>query len=269
MIKFTKAVASGNDFIIVDNRSGRFVKGPSGFKGTWSDFARTVCRRRYSVGADGLLLLENSARADVRMRIFNPDGGEVEMCGNGSRCVVVYCKKGRIKIETGAGMLEAELSSKVRAKVKMTDPRDLKTGFSLKLSGADYEAHYVNTGVPHVVLFVEDIENFDVKRIGGLIRRHGDFKPDGTNANFAALIDEKTMAVRTYERGVENETFSCGTGACATAIMGSIVKGLSSPVDVRTRGGEVLKVFFHKRRDKFMDVYLEGEARIIYDGKII
>ena len=189
MIKFTKAVASGNDFVIVDNRSGRFVKGPSGFKGTWSSFARTVCQRRHSVGADGLLLLENSARADLKMRIFNPDGGEVDMCGNGSRCVVVYCKKGRIKIETGAGVLEAELSSKVRAKIKMTDPKDLKAGFKLNLSDAEREAHYINTGVPHVVLFVEDIENFDVKRIGGLIRRHGDFKPDGTNANFAAILD--------------------------------------------------------------------------------
>jgi len=164
MVKFTKVVASGNDFVIVDNRKGpgSSSQGPGV---DWSDFAKKICARKRSVGADGLLLLENSKTADVKMRIFNPDGGEVEMCGNGSRCVALYCRKQKtenreqIEIETKAGILQAEVTLKNRVKVKMTDPVDLKLNFKINLNGKEYEVLFINTGVPLVVYFTDDIDN--------------------------------------------------------------------------------------------------------------
>jgi len=262
MIKFAKLVASGNDFVLVDCRKKCAL--PSDMAG----FAKTVCSRKTGVGADGLLLLERSKKADVKMRIFNPDGGEVDMCGNGSRCAVLYCNKSRIKIETGAGMLEAELTSGNKIKVKMTDPKDLKTDFSLNLDGKSYKVHFVNTGVPHVVSLAEDIDNFDVKKIGSLIRYHDNFKPAGTNADFVKFEGSGKIVIRTYERGVEDETLACGTGACASAIIVSLLKSMPSPVSVKTRSGDVLKVYFDKDGDSFKNVYLEGEANLVYEGGI-
>lgn len=272
MVKFTKVVASGNDFVIVDNRKGLGARGQGpgaevrGSGVDWSDFAKKICVRRTNVGADGLLLLENSKTADVKMRVFNPDGGEVEMCGNGSRCVALYCNKKHIKIETKPGILEAELSSKNMVKVKMTDPSGLKLNFKINLKGKDYEVHFINTGVPHVVHFTDDIDNFRVKEIGRLIRYHADFQPAGTNANFARFVDKKTIALRTYERGVEDETLACGTGACASAIIAAILGKVSPAVDVETKSGEVLTVYLDKKGDIVKDVYLEGEARIVFEG---
>jgi len=262
MIKFTKLVASGNDFFLVDNRNGNLASVD------WPDLAQKACPGKGEKGADGLLVLEGSKKADVKMRIFNPDGGEVEMCGNGSRCTALYCGKPRLKIETAAGILEAEVSSGGRIKVRMTEPKDLKAGFSLSLNGKDYKAHYVNTGVPHVVHFTEDIEGLDVKKTGALIRYHDSFKPAGTNADFVKLLSGNSIAVRTYERGVEDETLACGTGACASAIIASLLKGIGSPVSVKTQSGEVLKVYFDKDGDNFKDVYLEGTARIVCEGGI-
>lgn len=261
MIEFTKAVASGNDFVIVDNRKG-------GLSLDWPSFAKKVCERKTGIGADGLLLLEGSKKADVLMRVSNPDGSEVDMCGNGARCVVLYCNKRRIKVETKAGILEAELSSKGRVKVKMTDPKDLRTNFNINLNGREHQVHYVNTGVPHIVHFTEELDDFNVKEIGSLIRYHSIFQPAGTNADFVKALDKKSLAVRTYERGVEDETLACGTGVCASVIIASSVKGVSSPIDVRTKSGEVLKVYFSKDKDSYKDVYLEGEAELVFKGGI-
>jgi len=268
MVKFTKVVASGNDFIIVDTRRSQGHQVTRSPVKDWSSFAKKVCVRRTGVGADGLLLLENSKTADVKMRIFNPDGGEVEMCGNGARCVALYCNKKNIKIETKAGTLGAELSSKGRVKVKMTDPVDLKLNFKINLNGKDYEVHFINTGVPHVVHFADDIDNFRVKEIGRLIRYHADFQPAGTNANFARFVDKKTIGLRTYERGVEDETLACGTGACASAIVAAILDEVSPAVDVETKSGEVLTIYFDKKGDVVKNVYLEGEAQIVFKGDV-
>ena len=273
---FVKAVASGNDFVIVDNRKAQKVG--------WSHFAKRVCRRKTGIGADGLLLLEDSDKADIKMRVFNPDGSEVEMCGNGARCVALYysCQLSvspsprlrrtgvscQIKIETKAGVLQAEFSSENRVKVKMTDPKDLKIGLDINLNEKNCKVHYINTGVPHVILFVEDIDDFNVKEIGNLIRYHGNFQPAGTNADFVKFLDKNSIAIRTYERGVEDETFACGTGACASAVVSSVVRGALSPIDVHARSDEVLKVYFEKDKDNVKNLYLEGEARIVYEGKI-
>lgn len=258
-LNFTKAVASGNDFIIVDNRGGQAAE--------WPSLAKKLCQRKISIGADGLLILEDSKKADVRMRIFNPDGSEAEMCGNGSRCVAYYCKTAHT-VETKAGVLEAKLQTANRVKIRMTDPTDLKMKIDINLNGRDYEIHFVNTGVPHAVYFADNLDNLDVTELGRLIRYHDAFRPAGTNADFVEVRDKKTIALRTYERGVEDETLACGTGACAAAIISSFAKGVTPPVDVYTKSGEVLKIYFDKDRDGIKNLYLEGEAEMVFEGTI-
>ncbi|PIU41785.1 MAG: diaminopimelate epimerase [Candidatus Omnitrophica bacterium CG07_land_8_20_14_0_80_42_15] len=267
-IKFTKLVASGNDFVLVDSRKNKVAKWSSGQVVKWPDFAKKVCRQKLGVSADGLLVLEDSNKADVKMRIINPDGSEVTMCGNGSRCVALYCGKRIIKIETGAGILRAELKGKNIAKVRMTDPKDLKINLSITLKGKKYHVHHINTGVPHVIMFVDNIDNFDVKGMGREIRYHKAFRPKGANADFVKFINKRSLYIRTYERGVEDETLACGTGACASAIMASLLKSAISPVSVRTKSGEVLKIYFDKEKKSVKNVCLEGEAKKVYEGKI-
>ena len=267
-IEFTKMVAAGNDFIIIDNRRKKAEKKI----GDLSKFAKKVCARRHYVGADGLLLLENSKKADVAMRIFNPDGSEVTMCGNGSRCIA-YCAakrhitKNRLLIETRAGILEA-LVSKDSARIEMMKPRDLKSRFSIDIYDETFEVDFINTGVPHVVYFVEDLENFDVQRYGKIIRYHKEFAAEGTNANFVKINDRHAISIRTYERGVEDETFACGTGAVASSIVASELHSVASPVKIKTRGGGILTIYFKKKKGEYIDVFLEGEVKLVYEGRI-
>ena len=229
-INFTKAVASGNDFIIVDNREKR-LRGRVPDFGT---FARFVCRRRYSVGADGLLVLENSKRADFKMRIFNPDGSEVTMCGNGIRCSALYAYrkkwcKASLKIETGAGIVEGEVKGK-SLRIKMTSPKQIKLEQNIGIGKTIMNIHTVNTGVPHVIHFVENIKNYPVKEMGKKIRYHKLFEPEGTNADFVEEINKSTISLRTYERGVEDETLACGTGVVASAIIAHLVNGVKQQI---------------------------------------
>ena len=272
MIKFTKAQASGNDFVIIDARDNKLADNISDF----SDFAKKVCRRRFSVGADGLLVLEDSAKGDFRMRIFNPDGSEVTMCGNGIRCSALFVSSGgsppapSMKIETGAGILEAEVRAgsqgKGGVKVKMTPPKDIRRDQSVGVGKTIMKIHTVNTGVPHAVHFVDSVKDYSVKETGSRIRHHTLFDPEGTNVDFVETIDASTVAVRTYERGVEDETLACGTGVVASAVMSHLVNGAKEPVSVITRSGETLKVYFRKEHDRFNDVYLEGSAEILFEG---
>ncbi|UCD54799.1 MAG: diaminopimelate epimerase [Candidatus Omnitrophota bacterium] len=267
-IDFTKVVASGNDFIIVDNRENKLKGKVSDF----GDFARFSSRRKYSVGADGLLVLEDSEKADFKMRIFNPDGSEVTMCGNGVRCSVLYAYQNKwcgsaVKIETGAGILEAEIKDKV-VRIKMTPPTGIKLEQNIGIGKTIINIHAVNTGVPHAIHFVENIENYPVKEIGEKIRYHRLFEPEGTNADFVKPIDKSTISLRTYERGVEDETHSCGTGVVASAIISHLVNDVEQPVNAITRSKDVLKVYFRKEHNRFHDVYLEGGARIVFEGGI-
>jgi diaminopimelate epimerase len=263
---FTKTVASGNDFIIVDNKSGELDTRDLDY----SEIARDLCRRRLSIGADGLLVLENSSKADFRMRVINPDGSEVDMCGNGARCSAFYasvCGWGEdLKIETASGMLGARVDAD-SVKIKMNDPRDLKLQINLGIGSSMMMSHYINTGVPHVVYFVDDLENYPVKEVGRKIREHALFAPEGTNANFIGNINSSTAAVRTYERGVEDETLACGTGAVASAVIMGLLNHAASPVTIRTRSGENLTVHFKASGRKVTNVYLEGAARIVCEGK--
>lgn len=267
-IDFTKAVASGNDFIILDNRKNRLGDRIPDF----SDFAKFACRRKYSVGADGLLVLENSKKVDFKMRIFNPDGSEVTMCGNGIRCSAVYAYEKKwcgssMKIETGSGMLEAGVSGE-SVKIKMTSPGNIKLDQNIGAGKTIMNIHTVNTGVPHAVHFVEDIENYPVKEMGAKVRYHKLFEPEGTNADFVKTSDKSTIFVRTYERGVEDETLACGTGVVASAIISHLVNGTKNPTNAVTKSKEVLRVYFKKEHNQFRDVYFEGKAGIVFEGGI-
>ena len=267
MIKFTKTVATGNDFVIIDNREGKL-------KGDLSGLAKRLCDRRRGAGADGLLLLEMSKDCDFKMRIFNPDGGEAEMCGNGSRCIALYARNNKIakadmRIETLAGTVDANVNRNM-VKVKLTDPKDIHWNLCLMIDECPYKVNFADTGVPHVIHFVKDIENIGVKELGSKMRYHADFSPSGANVDFVKVVDKtgSKIRVRTYERGVEDETLACGTGAVASAIIAAEADHLKSPVIVETRGKEILKVYFDMVDGNFKNVCLEGEAKLVYEGVI-
>jgi len=264
-VKFTKAVATGNDFVIIDNR-GKAVKG------SLASFAMKVCSRKQGVGADGLLVVEASQKADVMMRIFNSDGSEAEMCGNGSRCIALYAYKKKIAaskmtIDTLAGILNADVKDDI-VKVKLTDPKDIKWNMCLMINECPYKLNFVDTGVPHTIHFVDDLEKIDVKSLGSEIRYHPEFSPKGTNADFVRVSGKNSIDVRTYERGVEDETLACGTGVVASAVIAAESEKMVSPVTVRTRSGEKLKVYFELIEGEFRNVYLEGKAELVYEGEV-
>ena len=267
MMRFTKAVATGNDFIIADNRK-------KVLKNDLARLAKELCDRKYGIGADGLLLLEGSDSSDFKMRIFNPDGSEAQMCGNGSRCIALYAYKKKIAsssmdIETLAGIISASVNGN-NVKVKLTEPKDIQWNLCLMINECPYKVNFANTGVPHVIHFVKDIENISVKELGSSMRYHADFSPEGANVDFVRIADrnKKKIQVRTYERGVEDETLACGTGAVASAIIAAEAEGISSPITVETRSGEMLKVHFEMVEGDFKNVYLEGKAQLVYEGEI-
>ena len=264
-IKFTKAVATGNDFIIIDNRASSIGEDIPAF-------ARRVCDRKRSIGADGLLLIEKSGAADFRMRIFNQDGSEAQMCGNGSRCAALYAKEkkmagARMTIDTLAGTLEASVKDDT-VKVRLTDPKEIKWNLCLMIDKCPYKLSFADTGVPHVVHFVDDLDKVNVKELGSHLRYHKEFAPAGTNADFVKVLDKHSIRIRTYERGVEDETLACGTGAVASAIISAESEKMSSPITVHTRGGESLKVYFEIVDGNFRDTYLEGRAELVFEGEI-
>jgi len=263
-IPFYKMSGSGNDFIIIDNREG-ILEGIE-----LPQWVRKVCRRRISVGADGLILVQNSPKAEFQWRYFNADGSEVEMCGNGGRCVARFAFltgiSGRsLSFDTLCGVMEAEVIGE-RAKLRMGSPSNVKLDYPISIDGNEHIVSSINTGVPHVVQIVEDLEQYDVLRFGPSIRFHPVYQPDGTNANFMEVRDIHTIHIRTYERGVEDETLACGTGAVASALIGAS-KGLtSSPVSVHPKSGEVLTVYYEEKGSGFTDIFLEGDARVVYEG---
>jgi len=268
VIKFTKSVATGNNFIIIDNRD-------SVLKGDLAGIAKKLCDRFYGVGADGLLLLEKSRVSDFKMRILNSDGSEAEMCGNGSRCAALYAYAKNIapadmNIETMAGILSANVQGE-NVKVRLTDPKDIQWNLCLMIHECPYKVNLANTGVPHVIHFVDDLEAVEVKKLGLKMRYHEEFSPHGANVNFVKITDKikNKIAVRTYERGVEDETLACGTGAVASAIISAEAEKLASPVTVETRSGEVLKVYFEVHEGNFRNVYLEGKARLVFEGVLL
>jgi len=265
-INFYKMSGSGNDFIIIDNRNN--IVDENGL----TNFIAKVCRRKMAVGADGVILVENTDSADFKWRFFNSDGSVAEMCGNGARCVARFAYLNDIagsnmSFETQAGLVKAEVVEE-RAKVKMTDPLELKIDDTIELKNGLVSISSINTGVPHVVIVKDSIDDVDIVNIGREIRYHDQFSPAGTNVNFVCHIKDNTIAIRTYERGVEDETLACGTGAAAGAIVVANKMKLDSPLSVLTRSGGYLNIFFKEKEGQYYDIYLEGDARIIYKAQL-
>jgi diaminopimelate epimerase len=267
-VPFTKMSGTGNDFIIMDHRYPFLTVAEQ------PDFARKVCRRMFSVGADGLILIEKSENADFSWRFYNADGSVAEMCGNGARCAARYAfinniASPKMTFATLAGIIEAEvLDEGENVRLRMTPPSDFRLSQKIGLGGFERDVFFVNTGVPHTVIFVDD-GNVPVKEWGREVRFHPLFQPAGSNANFVRLLAGGELEVRTYERGVEDETRACGTGAVASALIAGVLGRAESPVHCITSGGESLAVLFDLKKGPGADnVFLQGPARIIYEGKL-
>jgi diaminopimelate epimerase len=265
-IPFFKMSGSGNDFIVIDNREKVVPE---------SQLNRLVigsCRRKMSVGADGVILVEPSEAVDFKWRFFNADGSLADMCGNGARCAARFAFirgiAGRqMAFETMAGIIDARVGDDA-VRIRMTEPKDLKTGVVIDVEATPLTVASINTGVPHVVMLVDDMEAVDVVGTGRLLRHHNDFAPDGTNVNFVTVSKNGKIYIRTYERGVEDETLACGTGNVAAALVLAHGHGMVSPVTLTTRSGSALTVHFKRQEGRFRDVYLEGDARVIYRGDL-
>jgi diaminopimelate epimerase len=263
---FVKMSGTGNDFVLVDNRKGA---APEDAK---APLARAVCPRRTAVGADGLILLEPSEVADVRMRIFNADGSEPEMCGNGSRCLAHFAQAlgaagDEMKIETLAGVLHAKVDGP-RVRVELTRPEEVVSRGELEFAGERREVFYTNTGVPHAAVFVDDIEGVPVREWGKALRFHEEFGDPGANADFVKILGPGKIALRTYERGVEDETLACGTGAVASALIAAWRENWPSPVAVQVRSGEELEISFLGSAPRYDAAFLEGAVAVTFRGEV-
>ncbi len=265
-IPFTKMSGSGNDFILIDHRK------PLLPEDRVKEFVQKVCRRRVSAGADGLILIEGSDKADFKWRFYNADGSEAEMCGNGGRCAARFAYlKGiagsSLKFETLAGILSGHVNGK-KVNLEMTKPYGLKLDQTISIDGVEQIFSSINTGVPHAVIFVEDLDGVDIVRIGRAIRYHSFFAPGGTNVDFVRVARGSRLSIRTYERGVEDETLACGTGAVASALIAAFKEIVKSPVTIETRGGEVLTVSFEIDAQEVKRVFFEGDVHIIYEAEM-
>lgn len=267
-IPFEKMNGTGNDFVVIDNRSDIIPLEEQ------AEFAKKVCRRMFSIGADGLILIEKSETCDFSWNFYNADGSVAEMCGNGSRCAARFAYRHKIcgpkmSFETLAGVIEAEIcEEEENVRVKMTQPFDFRLDLSMQLDDVEYPLTYVNTGVPQAVIFVKE-DDVPVKKWGRKIRFHETFEPKGTNANFVKVLEAGKIKVRSYERGVEDETMACGTGAVASAIYAAMLKGMDSPIDVVTSGGGTLTIHFDLQDGPVVEnVYMEGPARVVCSGNL-
>jgi diaminopimelate epimerase len=266
-IRFAKMSGAANDFVVIDNRGGA-VANPT------AEWVAKVCRPRYAVGADGLMLLGPSADADFTMRYFNADGSEAAMCGNGGRCIARFAvlvgaaAEGRdVKFVAPSGVYTAQVQGdRVRLELPGTGPAEL--GVKLPLAGGDRECDFINTGVPHAVCYTDQVEKEDVRALGREIRRHARFAPAGTNVNFVQVAGPHELKVRTYERGVEDETLACGTGAAAAVLCAAQRGRVESPVLALTQSGLALKVEFARTPGGFAGLAQSGEARLVYWGEL-
>lgn len=265
-IPFMKLAGTGNDFVLIDNRSGMVPVDES-----TREFVRRICARGTGLGADGLILIQNSDTATISWQFYNSDGSTAEMCGNGCRCAARFAwlreiAPRQMTIETLAGIIRAEVTTGKNVKVQLTTPRDLRHEIAVEIDGATYPVSFLNTGVPHCVYFMDDLDKVDVYNLGRSTRYHDLFQPRGTNVNFIHVTGPQSLQIRTYERGVENETLACGTGSVAAALVAGSLGMVQSPVFVNTRGGGVLKVYFTFEGGEFSEVFLEGDATVICEG---
>ncbi len=272
VIDFTKIEGAGNDFVLIDNRDSRY-------NFSYSDFAKFVCNRHRGVGADGLLVIENSDRSDFKMRYLNADGSEGGMCGNGGRCIAKYMLEASGKQTTQFEALGYIYSAELvlnNIRLLMKNPTDFRMGLLIRFENNEFKIDYVNTGAPHAVFFWEDMpqdfNNFDeieINKLGRYIRYHEFFYPVGTNVNFIKKIDRGEIQIRTYERGVEAETLSCGTGSIASAILAALRYNWLPPVKVLTRSKDSLIIDFKFNEQKITNVSIEGPVNQVFKGHLI
>jgi len=254
---FYKYQGTGNDFIMLDNRLLTFPKKDI-------QLIEQLCDRRFGIGADGLILLESHTNYDFKMVYFNSDGNESSMCGNGGRCLVAFAKQLGIieasaEFEAVDGYHYAEISTDELVSLQMKEVDNIKVHQNYS---------FLNTGSPHHVQIVSDLKTLDVKLEGSKIRYSELYGADGSNVNFVHQIDSKTFSVRTYERGVEDETLSCGTGATAVAIaMHHVGKTKSNSIDLQVEGGN-LSVQFKENNGVYSDIFLVGPATFVFEGTI-
>jgi diaminopimelate epimerase len=271
-VPFVKMQGAGNDFIVIDHAVGI----------DYSVFARKACDRHMGIGADGVMVLDGSSTGDYRMRIINADGSEAEMCGNGARCMAVYIAHKFalvpeiFSMETIAGKILAKVDGE-SAQVRLSDPKDYRPNIQIKVEGHKLTGHFINTGVPHAVIFVQGLQEMDVNGLGQLVRHHSVFAPKGTNVNFVEKIKDGCVALRTYERGVEAETLACGTGSVAAALVGYLqgkekhIAEKGAAIRVVTKSGELLDVSFDidvvEDKCVITNVWLKGSGKFVCKGE--
>ncbi|MGA0368304.1 MAG: diaminopimelate epimerase [Kiritimatiellia bacterium] len=263
---FWKMHGAGNDFILIDDREKKFPDEDH-------SLIHRIATPKYGIGSEGVILIQPSEDADFRMRFYNPDGSEVEMCGNGARCVArlaheIGVAPASMQFETVAGVISAEIESADRVKLTMTRPKDLTLHAELSLQGQPLTYHFVNSGVPHVVIELPNLMDQDIHSLGAAIRYHDQFKPSGTNVNFIEITGPNQLRVRTYERGVEAETLACGTGIVASGLIAGSLGKVSTPVQITCAAGDVLEVNYQVEGDAIENVTLTGPAVHVFRGEI-
>ena len=269
-LEFYKLSGAGNDFIVFDNMD---LKIPEAGR---NKLVTTWCQRGMSIGADGALFVEpadEGSSAHFRMRYYNADGGEAETCGNGSRCIARFAftqgiAPRQMTFQTLAGDYQAEVLENNEVRVQMSDAHSLREAIAINDDILNTTLDFVNTGVPHTVILTESLEELPIVPHGRHLRYHAEFAPAGTNANFASVTGPDSLRVRTYERGVEDETLACGTGCIASSII-AVRKGLvTSPVRVTTASGETLTIGFDITPQGASNVTLQGSAHIVFRGYV-
>jgi diaminopimelate epimerase len=267
-IAFWKMNGSGNDFVVIDNRRHHL-------RGDLATWAKKLCHRQFGVGADGLLLLVPDKKDDFRMLYYNADGSRADMCGNGARCMAWFARaRGAVgnsfRFKTDAYSVGATVNGPV-VRISLADARDYKPHVTIKVANKVYRPAFLNTGVPHAVLFVSDADKVLVSGLGRALRFHKAFGPKGTNVNFVQKIGPHKLRVRTYERGVEGETLACGTGVIASAIAAALRGLVKVPVRCVVAGGDTLEVQFKMQRDNrgrpATNITLQGPVRLTFKGE--
>ena len=268
-IRFTKMHGAGNDFVLIDDRDGKFPESGS--------LIAAMAADRTGIGSEGVILVRKSEKVDFRMTFYNPDGTEAELCGNGSRCVAAFAKRmGIVKsncmtFETGAGLVDAEIVDEGLVKIWMPEPTGRRYGCAAACNEDGSMAvtgDYIVVGVPHFIVPVANVTKVDVANAGRTLRLSSEFAPNGTNVDFVQYIPPSKALIRTYERGVEAESGACGTGAVATAVAGVEAHGMSLPMHVRSSQGHDLVIDGDYRQSQGTGFTLTGPVCVVFEGEI-
>ncbi len=263
-LAFAKMAGGGNDFVVIDNRGGRVTN--------VEEFARRICTPHLSVGADGLILVDTSDKASVRMIYYNADGTRADFCANGTRCAARFALYAgmathRMTIETDAGVMNVAVDEKGLVILSVTSPSSVTLDRPLRFFDRTIQGTSLMLGVPHYVIFLrDDLWSHDIVPLGRAIRNHADLQPQGANVNFVVIRDKQSIEVRTYERGVEAETLSCGSGVVSSVTASALFDKVVSPVKVKTRSGIEFEVSFTRVGNEIRDLKLKGDARVVYRG---